>query len=78
MWVERIKYEEDPGDKVWKFRDAEAAYAWLHMRARQLSSEGTEIYVDEDYLESRLVPDERLKRPLDSDRCFALERMMKW
>ena len=73
--VERADQETVAPGKSWWFRDREAASAWVCLRARELSSEGIDIYVGEG---DAPIPDERITRPLRHLRNGGLEQMLKW
>ena len=61
--------------KSWWFDDREAASAWVYRRVRELSNKGIEICF---WGKSCLSADERIKRPLNRDRRYAVEHLLKW
>ena len=66
--------------KTWRFHDYEAACAWIQMRARELSNEGTEIYLNGTAWDvERVSAEARTKRPLTEFRFAAVEdNMLEW
>lgn len=74
---------ETPG-KVWWFRGFEDLCAWLLLRIRDLSREGSEVYVadldiyDLDIYSALVSSDGRTEGPLREYRDETLGQMLEW
>ena len=78
LFVDTGKREEDTLGKLW-FPDWRAATMWGRMRAKELASEGVEVYASQGVRQTfEDFPDKRASVPLGGSRASALAEMLQW